>query len=689
MGKILTILLLCCTLSATAQEADSLSVLKDWQVKGYAESALRVSDNWQAQQYFEEWYRRQPDEQSIGLQLGKLYLKNRQYQKALQLFEQLYQSNPRQNLEAQFYLATTQKIFGRYEEALEHFEVLRLRHRRIGDRSLNRSRMENEIAGCHMGLAARDTVVTTAVAPLPASINHSNMVYGPVLLSDGAFVYGSIRPNAPGETDLTEAYQSTRQFYRAEQQADSSWVGQLSPETPFVNTPEFDTGRGVFSIDKERFYATGCFIDHRGRRICHIYVSHLQNGEWSAPVALGPEVNHPRFTSAQPAVGTLFDSSMEVLYFVSDRPGGAGGMDIWFTVYNKRNNSYRKGENAGVFINTAGDEITPFFDLPSHRLYFSSNGWPGYGGMDVFYASGNMVTWEPAVNAGVPINSSFDDFDYIKNFSGQFGLLVSNRPGLQQQEAPVPADHLFAFREKQAPRVLLTGQLMREDRLEEQLLDRRPDRPMVGDSTRTAIMNQPVAIAMVKDSASALFLQEVSTNAEGRFEVWVDPNADYRLSLVDSTLLERSFSVSTKNMDQGSVLQMDTVALNTIPQRAIVIDNIYYEFDRAELTAEARSVLDSTLLQILERYPHVKVEIAAHTDDVGSPAYNKRLSEQRAASVVRHLAGKGISRSRLSAVGYGQERPLAPNKHPDGSDNPEGRQKNRRTEFTLRGMNQP
>src|SRR5690554_7490418 len=99
---------------------------------------------------------------------------------------------------------------------------------------------------------------------------------------------------------------------------------------------------------------------------------------------------------------------------------------------------------------------------------------------------------------------------------------------------------------------------MREDRLEEQLLDRRPDRPMVGDSTRTAIMNQTVAIAMVKDSASALFLQEVSTNAEGRFEVWVDPNADYRLSLVDSTLLERSFSVSTKNMDQGSVLQMDT-----------------------------------------------------------------------------------------------------------------------------------
>ncbi|GAO28901.1 hypothetical protein [Geofilum rubicundum] len=218
--------------------------------------------------------------------------------------------------------------------------------------------------GCLLGIAARDTVVTTEVYPLGASINQESMTFGPLLISDEEFIYGTITDDSPSAIHLDQPYAPSRQFFKA-QKTEEDWQGNRTTEAPFTNAELFDTGRGTFSVDMQRFYSTQCFIDHKGKRICHIYVSHLTEGTWSAPQALDKNVNHPRYTSAQPAVGTLFNTSMEVLYFVSDRPGGAGGMDIWFSVYNKRNEQYKKAENAGVFINTSGDEVTPFFDLPS------------------------------------------------------------------------------------------------------------------------------------------------------------------------------------------------------------------------------------------------------------------------------------------------------------------------------------
>ncbi|GAO28900.1 outer membrane lipoprotein omp16 precursor [Geofilum rubicundum JCM 15548] len=290
------------------------------------------------------------------------------------------------------------------------------------------------------------------------------------------------------------------------------------------------------------------------------------------------------------------------------------------------------------------------------------------------------------MNIGVPVNSSFDDLDYVKNWSGQFGLFVTNRPKTGRVTAGTSPDHIFAFKETESPRVLITGQLIKEDRFAEELLDKRLVRPMLADSLKDVLSHKTVSIEMIKNSESSVFLHEVTTNEDGRFEVWVDPGMDYKISVADTSLLERSFSVSTRNMDDEKTVEMETVSLNTIPQKAIVIDNIYYEFDRTELTQEAKAALDTTLYETLIKYPHIQVEISAHTDNKGNASYNQRLSEQRAANVVKHLVAAGISRSRLSAKGYGQDRPIAPNQHPDGSDNPEGRQQNRRTEFTILSM---
>jgi len=142
---------------------------------------------------------------------------------------------------------------------------------------------------------------------------------------------------------------------------------------------------------------------------------------------------------------------------------------------------------------------------------------------------------------------------------------------------------------------------------------------------------------------------------------------------------EKLIKISTQGIKTSTVLR-DTIIINTIPQEPIPI-NIYYEFDQSTLTKQAMATIDSTLLIVLEEIPNVTVEISSHTDSKGIDEYNKELSQKRAESVVKYLVKKGIDKARLVAKGYGEEIPVAANENPDGTDNPEGRDKNRRTEF--------
>ncbi|HBG87933.1 MAG TPA: hypothetical protein DDW62_10345 [Marinilabiliaceae bacterium] len=450
MGKILTTLLfLSLSVSAFAQGDNSLRQMKNWQIKGLAKSALRIDDPFQAGLYLEEWHRRKPGDNKASLELAKVYLQIREYEKAASLLDKLYRQNPRQNLEARYYMAVVNKYFGKYEEALEHFEYVRLKHKRIPDRLINRKRIEREIEGCMMGIAAKDTTLNTEVFRLNESVNHSDMSFSPIIINDSSFIYGSTDTDKTF-VELSEAYKPSWKFFKAEKR-EGKWTGQLESSAPFKNSELYDTGRGALSPDGKRFYSTQCFINDKGKRICHIYVSFLEEGEWSEPQALDKTINNSRFTSSQPAAANLFNPSLEVLYFVSDRPGGAGGKDIWFSVYDKNTNKYQKPENAGVFINTEGDEISPYYDASSGHLYFSSNSWPGYGGFDIFYAKGSMVSWDQPVNIGPPVNSPFDDFDYVKSGTSRFRLFVTNRPDKGEYSEGVPPDRIYGYDEDRAP----------------------------------------------------------------------------------------------------------------------------------------------------------------------------------------------------------------------------------------------
>ncbi len=692
MRKVLIIvvsflLFVCAQIISYAQDKiNNLHILKDWQVKGMAKSAMRMGDVYQARDFLKEWNRRDPKNTKIALKLGSYYFKARDYGNAEKILAKIVAGYPDSYPEAKFYYAQILKIYGDYEGALVHLQALRRKYRRLGGTGLTRFRLDNEIAGCQKGIESRDIMVKTEVSWLNKTINSPHIEFGPVLLGESTFVYGSANLDSTAYIDLSGPYKARRNFYMAKRN-NEEWTGGLKPEPPFENFNNFDTGRGVFSGDRKRFYSVQCHMDQSGVNICHLFVSKLNEGKWGKPEKLGKKINHPRYNSTQPAIGTCFSSSLEIIYFVSNRKGGAGGQDIWFTVYDKRTGEYKKAENAGAFINTQQDEITPFFDLPSHKLYFSSNGWPTMGGYDIFYAKGDMTTWEPPVNIGLPVNSSYDDLNFVQNHSGKFGIFASNRPGSLSLSHQACCDDLYVFNETESPRVLVTGKLVKEDVIKES----GKFKPISGNQNENKLLddllpNQLVTVQMLKDSTSSVLLQEIQTNNKGEFELWVEPGMDFFITVENPAIINKRFSFSTKQSLKAQVLDVSTISLKSISEESVIIDNIYYQFDQVELAISAKLAIDTTLLLLLTTYPSIKVEISSHTDNLGDEGYNLRLSEKRAKEVLTYLVSKGINANRLTAKGYGEKQPIKENQKPDGSDNPEGREQNRRTEFKITGI---
>jgi outer membrane protein OmpA-like peptidoglycan-associated protein len=209
-------------------------------------------------------------------------------------------------------------------------------------------------------------------------------------------------------------------------------------------------------------------------------------------------------------------------------------------------------------------------------------------------------------------------------------------------------------------------------------------------------MNPDESIKPMRDAKIAVFMQEkesdewvfmdrYTTGEDGRFYFTLQPNNDYEFKMEGFNYVDEQTFLSTQYFNFSDTVEMPPIWVNVMTDKPIVLADIYYEFNSAELQDKAKSVLDTTLLVLLKEAPEFIIEIGAHTDSIGEAQYNMELSQERANSVVDYLISKGIHAERLVAKGYGSSKPVAPNFNPDGSDNPEGREKNRRTEFRIIG----
>lgn len=676
----------------TGQPVNNIQQFNSWQIKGFAKKAQKQGDIYSAIDYYEYFAKMKPDNLKIAFKLAELYRSARDYKKAEKYYSKVYSVDPQKWVLALYYEAQMLKMSGEYEKAKEKFTKFKKEYK--GDDVSFKRMVKIDIEGCDLAKTLMDSSLSVIITHLDTSINKAHIELSPLLLVDNkTLLYASLKADSVQyyDIDKKDIKLPIRNFYTAKKINDK-WIGGGKFEGPFNDTL-LNTGNGAFSPDGYRFYFTRCFKDSKYKVICSIYLSKKEGLDWSEPIKLDNTINDPKFTSTQPTIGTDSKDN-EVLYFVSDRINGKGGLDIWYSIYDSKKGVFKEPRNCGRSVNTTGDEITPFFDNKNHTLYFSSNGRPNIGGFDIFKTVGELGKWLDPENIGYPVNSSFDDMYYTMSNKNE-GFFVSNRKESIVLESSISdnvsivSDDIYSYLYNKYIYLAVTGKIFEiRDSSIYKLLE-NPNKNVDEMDTSKSIQlakGQKISLYLIdKKTKQAILIKKDSTNENGEYLFDLERGNNYKLVPENMGLTNKQLTFTTKNMVTSDTIYMKPIYVNVMAKEPIVVKNIYYEFGAYKLSDKAKNIIDSTLLVLLLKAPQIIVEISSHTDSIGKIEYNMNLSQKRAEGVVDYLISKGIEKERLIPKGYGATNPIALNTNPDGTDNPQGRDKNRRTEFKIIG----
>ena len=655
------------------------------QLKRFAKNSVRKGDIQTAIFFYEKYRQHKPYNQKVNYQLAELNRQARNYVEAKELYEEVLNKEADKYPMAHFYYAQMLKSLGEYDQAIEEFDKFRRNIKGQKQSQLYGRLSKSEISGCDSARLLIDNPLNVTISNLNSTINSPHIELSPIPVNDNTFIYASLRIDSLiyFTADNVDTAMPVRHFYKAHKEG-MDWIGGELLPAPF-NLPGVETCNGVFSRDGQRFYYTQCDKNWKGEVICSIYRIIKEGKEWGQPEKLPEVINDPNYTSTQPALGRTVKSDREILYYVSDRPDGKGGLDIWYTVWNDEKNLYSNPRNLGNKINTAGDEMTPFYNPAKRTLYFSSTGLAGIGGLDIFKAFGSRNKWENVENIGYPINSSFDDLYFTLSRKEEDGFLVSNRPDSLVSETC--CDDILYYHWNDFIRITVTGAIYP---FEQDRFGRKKDLSnfdfMNPDASIQPLEGAKVALYVQDENTKEyIFLDRYTTEQNGKFYFTLEPDKEYEFRMEGFQYFDSKNYLSTDFFNFSDTIEMPPTWVNVLSDKPIVLKNIYYDFNSANLTQKDKNVIDTTLLVLLREAPEFIIEIGAHTDSIGDTEYNLKLSQERAENVVKYLVQKGIPTQRLVSKGYGASKPVAPNFNPDGTDNAEGREKNRRTEFRIVG----
>ena len=411
--------------------------------------------------------------------------------------------------------------------------------------------------------------------------------------------------------------QNNNNFYVIKKDEQGNWLQPEELEDE-VNT-EFDEGTPSFTPDGNTMYYTYCTQAPEGDRTAEIYLSTRSSAKWGKGSKV--EILKDSVTAlAHPSVSP----DGRWLYFVSDAVGGQGGKDIFRARIN--GNDFGPMENLGPEINTPGDEVFPYV-RDSVTLYFASNGHPGMGGLDIFRATLDSTEHWHVENMRSPINSNGDDFGITFEGVHERGFFSSNRNDARGY------DHLYSF-ELPVITVKIEGIVFDVDEV-----------PIEGATVRI----------VGRDGLNA----KVLTMKNGEYEVELERDIRYVMMASARGFLNQNFELKTGAEEKNETYIVDFY-LSPIT-KPVVIENIFYDFDKATLRPESKAALDE-MIKMLNDNPNVTIELGAHTDRKGTDKYNEGLAQRRAQSVVDYLIEGGIAPDRLEAKGYGESVPKVINK---------------------------
>ncbi len=567
---------------------------------------------------------------SAWQQIGDINRKLQNYPEAVKNYQKVLNIDAEFSPLTYFALGESELNTGEYEKALEHFKKYSTSPN-LTDKS--KQLVAKYISDCEFSLNAIRNPVDFKPINLGPGVNSAEAEYLPVITADEETIIYTRKKN------------NNEDFFKSNKKG-SDWqpANYLSRN---INTDSFNEGAQCISPDGMYLFFTGCNRpDGMGR--CDIYVCRREGKDWSKPFNIGAPINTSGWES-QPSLS----ADGRTLYFVSTRPGGIGGYDLYKTEL-KEGGSWAIPVNMGPTINTPYDEQSPFIHPDDQTFYFSSNGWPGLGNKDIFLSRKDASgAWTNPVNLGYPINTFKEESSLTISSDGKTAFFASDKAG-GQGSLDI---YSFGLNNKLRPKPVTYV------------------KGTVFDKSSKKKLEAKIEIISLTDNKIGF---EDNTDFEtGDFLATMSVGKAFALNVAKEGYLFYSQNFSLQNPASATKPFNIEVPLQKIEVGGkVVLNNIFFETAKFNLLPESKVEL-MQLIGFLNANPKIFIEIGGHTDNVGEDKSNQVLSENRAKTVYNYLLNNQIHASRLTYKGYGETLPVAEN----GSE--DGRQKNRRTEFKI------
>jgi peptidoglycan-associated lipoprotein len=603
-----------------------------------------------AAQYLDDVVKAKPEKHKAIHMLAEANRVLRDYEQAEKFYKMSVDKDAGKFPNDQFYLAQMLKYNGKYEDAKKAFDSY-LKSKLDDGEANYKSIAKVEILGCDSALELVKNPTKVKVELAKGAVNTAIQDYSPKPVANGVLFSSQKTDTAVNISSSTADHYSS--IFLAEKQGNEYKNRTALPVPP--NDSKTHTGNAIISGDGNLMIYTKCDQSPLIKMHCKLYQIKKEGGNWGTPAEI-KNLNSTTNTSTQPAFGLDKDGN-NILYFVSDK--GNKGLDIYYAQMNA-DGTYGSAVNAGPEVNTPGDDLTPFYDIKSKTLWFSSNGHPSIGGLDIFKITGTPGNWGTIRNAGVPINSPSDDLYLSIDEKGSKGFLVSNRVGSISTRGKTCCDDIYTVVFK--PEVTLKGIYVKR-----------------GDATNTPVQGVDASLYKVAGNNFEFVGNTITTS--NPFTFTVKPATTYKLNGN-----KEGFWPSIDNLTIAADEDRDTIDqifyIDPIIKKKIRVPNIYFAFDKSNVIMFYQQQVDS-VYGVLMQNPGFSVEIQGHTDSKGTDKYNDDLSVKRANEAKKYLVKKGIADARIVVKTFGEKAPAVPNELPNGEDDPEGRAKNRRVEFKI------
>ncbi len=618
----------------------------------FAEELYESQDYYNALEKYELYYDEYKD-LNVAFKIANINEQLRDYRKAERSYKRIVNKRSKKEPnpympDARFKYAQMLKMNGKYADARAEFQL----YISEAEDPAMIKKAKREVAGCELAMEL-DEIPGLTIENAGKKVNSKYSEYSPVLVDGDKMFFTAIKADEVIVIeDSKEDFHSKAFISR---KTDKGW-GEPSPLGVNINREDYHIGNLCLSEDGETMYFTRALITNSLLTESKLYVSKKGSSGWGGAEMI--EGINGDYLVRQPAVGELY--GQKVIFFTSNM-GDEGGNDLYYSTI--KGDSYSAPVSLGDVINTDGDEETPFYR--DGTLYFSSTGHIGMGGFDIFSSTWDGNNWSEPINMGKGYNSPVDDLYFSIDAEGYNGFLVSNREGTKSAHGKTCCNDIWTVsKEKIVVQLVATT-----------FADKEP------------LNGVTVTLIEIEDNVAGDPVDNTKENTNS-FSFPINRDVSYTVVAQKDGYVGDTIMFETAGITASMVIEKQLFLTPEEPEyetytidQPIELENIFYDFDKWDILPDAEKDL-TVLLELMNKYSNMVIELSSHTDSRGKTRYNQRLSQKRAESAKTWLTERGIDEARIKPVGYGESQ--IRNKCTNGVRCEEEEHRfNRRTEFKI------